>query len=503
MKLDSISALSEIALYYGTLDDVFRLMKKLNINTNQMWETTWVQLSKKINRKKISFKWRSRKEFVEIPLKCPLLLTLFKTSVINIQEEEELNWLIELYENIENPKMLSMWLGLSLRTCLDTCMTLQNYQEYIKETDLDNLDLYNKVVDIAIKRGIDLKDIYSFVYLNDLPRLKDAQYIKFIVIIWNQESDVGLIIKNWTDFYESKEVDFGTVWLIWDGMWIKNFIKIFSTLCNKRFETGVITIKDWKQLALFLDEIKSLQVNNSYFKMGDDNEFVIWKLIREASTTNLKKWYYQSIKWRDYAVEITKAIIKHSNENITNISHNFVIRQDQIQYFWLNFMPIYIDDNVSIKLSNAISFNENIIEFYPSIIKNSVLRINVTEKWAYILYWKIPFTSDVILKAKYLNKESGIQLKVDNISLNEEDIESIQKLLMNLNNVTAVSFIIDKPSSAFTFLNFCIELPFLISIHLKIKRKPNIIEFFEVGDSVVTLIGMKKKVKVIWLNYIY
>ena len=480
MKLDSISALSEIAPYYGKLDDVFRLMKKLNINTNQMWETTWVQLSKKINRNLISFKWRSRKEFVEIPLERPLLFTLFKTSVINIQKEEEFNWLIELYENIENPKMLSMPLGLSLRTCLDTNMTLQNYQEYFKETDLDNLDLYNKVVEIAIKRGIDLNDIYSFVYLNDLSRLKDVQYIRIIVIIWNQESDADLIIKNWTDFYESKEVDFKRVWLIWDGMWIKDFIKIFSILCNKKFETGVITKRDWKQLALFLDEINSLQVNNSYFKMGDDNEFVIWELFRETSQTNLKKWYYKSNARIDYAVEITDAVIKYSKENITIISNNLAIKQDKIQFLWFNFKPIYIDDNLSIKRSNAISFSKNMVKFSPSL--------------------------DDILKVKYLNKESGIQLNVENVSLNKEDIQSVLKLLKNLsnpNNVTAVSFIIDKPSSALTFLNFCIKLPFLNSIHLKIKKKANIKEFFEVGDSVNTHIGMKKKVKVTWLKHNY
>ena len=399
--------------------------------------------------------------------------------------------------------MLSMWLGLSLRTCLDTCMTLEDYREYIKETDLDNLDMYNKVVDIAIKRGINLNNINSFVYLNDLPRLKDAQYIKNIVIIWNEESDASLIIKNWTDFYESKEVDFKEVWLIWDGMWIKDFIKIFSILCNTRFETGVVTKRDWKQLALFLDEINSLQVNNSYFKMGDYEELVIWELFREASQTNLKKWYYKSNTRIDYAVEITGAVIKHSNEDIADISHNFAIKQDEIQYLRINFKPIYIDDSIRIKLSNAINFNENMIEFSPCIIKNSELRINLFEKWDYILDWEIRFSSVPIFRVNYLNKKSGIQLEIKNVSLNNEDIESIQKLLKNFNNVTAVSFIIDEPSSALTFLNFCTELPFLNSIHLKIKEKPSIIEFFKVGDSVNILISKKKKVKVIWLNYIY
>ena len=204
----------------------------------------------------------------------------------------------------------------------------------------------------------------------------------------------------------------------------------------------------------------------------------MWYRKRIASTTNLKKWYYQSNESTDYDFEITEAVIEHSNENITNILHNFTIKQDQIQYLRFSFKSIYIDDNARIKLSNVISFNENMIEFSQCILKDSELRINMTEKWAYIFYWKIPFTSNIILEVKYLNKESGIHLKVENVSLNRKDIESIQKLLKNLSHVTAVSFIINEPYLALTFLNFCIELPFLNSIQLKIKMKPSLIEFF-------------------------
>ena len=499
MKLDSISALSEIAPYYGKLDDVFRLMKKLNIKTNRMWETTWVQLSKEINRKKISFDWRSRKEFVGIPLKCPLLLTLFETSVINIQEEE-FNWLIELYENIENPKMLSMELGLSLRTRLDAYMTLKDYQEYIEDTDFDNLDLYNKVVEIAIERGIYLNDINSFVYFDDLPRLKDVKYIKFIVIIWNQESDVDLIIKNWINFYESKEVDFKEVWLIWDGMWIKDFIKIFSILCNKKFETGVVTKRDWKQLALFLDEINSLQINNSYFKMGDDEEFVIWDRKRETSQTSLKKWYYKSNAKIDYAFKITDVVINHSNESITKDSRNFIIKNDNVECLFIHFKPININDEIFINFSNSISFNDNMIQFSSSIIKYSELRVNKDDNWINLLDWKIQIESSAIFRVSYWHNESGIQLDVQNVSLKIKEIDPIIKNIKSIGYVAKVSLTIEDPSAALTFLNFCIELLFLNSIVLQIKKKPCILEKFEIGDIANELKNLKKRVKIIWHN---
>ena len=135
------------------------------------------------------------------------------------------------------------------------------------------------------------------------------------------------------------------------------------------------------------------------------------------------KWYCQPNESIDYTVEITEAVTEHSNENITKNLHNFTIKQDHIQYFWFNFKPIYIDDSLKTKLSNVISFNENMIEFSPCILKDSEFRKNMKENWAYILYWKTSFASDIILKAKYLNKGSEIQLKVQNVSLNEKDIE--------------------------------------------------------------------------------
>ena len=428
-------------------------------------------------------------------MKRPLLLTLFETSVINIQKEEKFNWLIELYENIENPKMLSMPLGLSLRTRLDTYMTLGDYRKYIKDTDLDNLDLYNKVVDIAIERGINLKYINSFVFFNDLPRLKDVQYIKIIVIIWNQESDVDLIIKNWTDFYESKEVDFKAVRIIWDGMSIKDFIKIFSILCNKRFETRVITKWDWKQLALFLDEINPLQVNNSDFKMGDDREFVIWHWKRKTNTTKLKKWYYKSNAKIDYAVEITDAVINYSNESIAKDSRKFIIKNDNVEYLFIHFKPININDEIFINFSNSISFNDNMIQFSSSIIKYSELRVNPDDNWINLLDVKIQIESSAIFKVRYWQNESGIQLDVQNVSLKINEIDSIINNIKSIGYVTKVSLTIEEPSSALTFLNCCKELPFLNSIVLQIKKKPCILERFEIGDIANELRNLKKRVK--------
>ena len=429
-------------------------------------------------------------------MKYPLLLTLFETPIVEIQEEEEFNWLAELYENIENPKMLSMRLALSLRTCLDTNMTLQNYREYINETGLDNLDLYNKVVEIAIKRGINLNDIYSFVYLDDLPIFKDVQYIKYIVIIWDQESDVDLIIKNWTDFYESKEIYFERVWLIWDGMSIKDFIKIFSILCNKEFKTRVTTKKDWKQLALFLDEINSLQVNNSDFKMGDDEEYVIWHWKRKTNTTKLKKGYYKSNAKIDYAVEITDAVIKYSNESIAKDSRKFIIKNDNVEYLFIHFKPININDEILINFSNSISFNDNMIQFSSSFIKYSELRVNPDDNWINLLDGKIQIEYSAIFRVSYWQNESGIQLDVQNILLKTKDIDSIIKNIKSNGYVTKVSLTIEDPSAALTFLNCCKELLFLNSIVLQIKKKPCILERFEIGDIANELRNLKKRVKI-------
>ena len=204
MKLDSIAAIAEIAPFYGYLDEVYRFIRRLNRRTNQMWGTIWSMLSKKIIRRKVYIECDSEKSIVEIPCKYPLILILFGTSVINIGKACEYEWLISLFERFENNKMIRITMGLTLSKNKDTKMRLNNYREYMKDTDLSFLDLYNQLIQIAISKDVNLTNIYSYAFINNISLLEDVQYIGYIVFPWNEEADEDKMIEIWNQFKEKR-----------------------------------------------------------------------------------------------------------------------------------------------------------------------------------------------------------------------------------------------------------------------------------------------------------
>ena len=82
MKLDSISSISEIAKYYGYLDEVFRLLNRLNTKTRDIWRDTQVEMARYIQRKWSEVDLNDRKVFVEIPIENRFVFSLFNQKVV-------------------------------------------------------------------------------------------------------------------------------------------------------------------------------------------------------------------------------------------------------------------------------------------------------------------------------------------------------------------------------------------------------------------------------------
>ena len=77
MILDSISAISEIAPYYGNLDDVYRLMRRGNRKMHKVWNDIGVKLSERIYRKIVFIDFKSIVGIVDASREWPFILVLF------------------------------------------------------------------------------------------------------------------------------------------------------------------------------------------------------------------------------------------------------------------------------------------------------------------------------------------------------------------------------------------------------------------------------------------
>ena len=264
MKLDSISTIVEIAPYYGVLDDVYRLMRRGNRKMNQMWDSISVKLSERTWRKLIDTNLKNEGEILDVLLKYPLTLTLFTSDSIDILNKDQHGWIIELFEKFKSPEMIDISFGFARNKYIDTWITLSDYRESMKHPEFTYIDLYNKIVDIAIERKIKLEWIVAFALVHEILELKDVKYIKSILFPWNNENEADEMIKIWREFTESKKFEYSNVTLIWDGMDVKSFIKIYNILTSQNVNIRIISRKSIANLVKFMSEIVCNQKRESY-----------------------------------------------------------------------------------------------------------------------------------------------------------------------------------------------------------------------------------------------
>ena len=215
MKFDSIAAISEITKFYGKLDDVFRLLNWLNTTTRRIWTETRIKLSEDVNRKSIKIDWNDREMFYDILTENKYVLSLFQPHSIEVSSKECLKMLQELVEKIDDPQMMNMTVGLNISEERNTYLKLSNYAKYMEYTSFSYLEQYNKIIETAINRQINLDWFICFVFIQEIPALNEIKFIKSILFPWNKNFDAEPMIRIWNDFWEKKMFDFKVVVLIW------------------------------------------------------------------------------------------------------------------------------------------------------------------------------------------------------------------------------------------------------------------------------------------------
>ena len=106
MKLDSIGSIVEITPYFGYLDDVYKLMRRLNRQSNEDLNKIWLVLSKSINRKIFNLQEYWGNDYASLLVKVPIIHTLFRLSTVIVKTEYEYGQLAWMLEKIKNPRMI-------------------------------------------------------------------------------------------------------------------------------------------------------------------------------------------------------------------------------------------------------------------------------------------------------------------------------------------------------------------------------------------------------------
>ena len=217
MEFDTLSMIKEILPYYGWLDDSCRLLKMVNKKANEIWSNSYYRMSKRFKRKNVMINAENKNQLVEYSLSNQMILTLFKSEILEIDMKEKYEWFIELLEGVEDPKMLQLSVGLSISNSRKTDITMFSYQECIKDKDFWYLELYNTVIETIERKSISIGIVNSFVYIDDISQVGGIKYIKSIVVQCLKEGEFTceVIIKQLIELTKSKEIKFKDIKLVW------------------------------------------------------------------------------------------------------------------------------------------------------------------------------------------------------------------------------------------------------------------------------------------------
>ena len=345
MKFDSIAAISEIAKFYGKLDDVFRLLNKLSTTTRRIWTETWVKLSKDVSRKSIKSDWYDREMLCDILTENKYVLSLFQPYSIEASSKEYLKMLQELVEKVDKPQMMKISMGLNISNERDIYLKLSNYTKYLEYTSFSNLEQYNKIIETAISRQIKLYLFHFFVFIHEIPALNETKFIRSIVFPWNKNFDAESMISIWNEFWETEKFDFIVVVLIWDGMELDEFMKVFFAVSETKAKLKIHTSKNNGEFNKLLDKLWLNQLSTIEMKLWDDNELILWILNGQSNKIDLRTWYYQSSWSPQNIFKLSNWCIKYQDGFQKSAANKFSIQFDKVQSLSFKCLPVALTNH--------------------------------------------------------------------------------------------------------------------------------------------------------------
>ena len=475
MKLDSISAISEIAKYYGTLDDVFRLLNSLNTKTRKIWTDTSVKLSADIQRKIIQIDLEDRKAFVEIPIENRFVLSLFGTKDVLLSTESNLHMLLELFDSIDSPQMIKMIVGLSLSDKRNTLLTLLNYTEYMKYTDFSYFDLYNLIVETAMRRKIPLNILKCFVFIQEIPDLKDTKFIHTIMFPWNMNNDPKKMIFIWSEFCDSMQFDYNEIILIWDDMRFDEFMKIFLAVSKTKVMLRIHSNK--KNVAYYYQLLENIPLNklsSISIKLWEIDEYILWATYKKINEIKLRKWFYKAFSQQNKAIKLSNWFITYRDGLTRNWKAKQSINLGKVKSIGFDCVPVVLADQDLKKRSDKIFFDQNRIQFDIGLIKNASYRKEYNSL-LYFLDKSIRVTNNFHLQVKYFKKDYFYNLEITNMALEKDDVSNLINILTNFENIKILSLLLNEPSSAIDILSLCKKSNSIKSITLEVIKNFSLI----------------------------
>ena len=496
MKLDSISAISEVAKFYGTLDQVFRLLNRLNSTTRKIWNSVWAKLAEDIKRKRIKIDWENREMFVEVPIENKFVLSLFQPVDFDVETKASLKMLLELFENVENPQMLKMHMGISLSEERNTNLTLSNYAKFMKYTDFDYLKLYNKIIETAIRRQIHFEMMICFVFIHEIPSLKNIKFIRAIVFPWSKNSNPLSMINIWKEFWDTKTIQFEEVVLIWDNMRTDQFIQIVNTISESRIKFRIHANIEKVEVYKLFDQYSLNKNSDISMSLWDREEYIFWEDLRQTNRICLRKWFYQSSLLLKVKNKISSLYIKYQDDLSYNGATQLSISWDKILSIRFDYYSDAQSDQEFENWIHQINFDQKRIQFNKWIVEAANFKFNWNDHLKKENDKCLEIENNFKIRIKNYPRDHFINVEITNKELNKDDVQNLIHNVFNIVSIRNLFLIISDPSCVIDILTWWKQATSIKSVTLKITKSFELVQNHKIKILTNQLKWQGKKVSI-------
>ena len=499
MKFDSISVIAETMPFYGHLDDVYRLLRRVNWRTRIIWDTIHAEMSKNVERRDAFVSTARKEDLVDRLLNNKLITTLFTSKSIEIDSLVKYQWFIELIEEIEEPQMLDLSVEFSLTENAETSTALFDYNNYMKDRNLRLLEIYNKAIEAIIKKNISLKIVKSFVFLNELPLVESAEYIDAIIIYCSGNTNIDMLIETFKELMKSTKIRFNKVKLVRRTMETKFLTKIVNFLTNQNVNVQIISISSIPDLPALVKNDSNNNCHLLSFKFTYNYEYVLWDRKRQGIRMLLSKQYILPYLDSDYGLEISKwraDIVKYIKDKPTK--KLIVLYND---WLWLDFdFNAIRTSKHNIKINQIIEFRTSRFIFFPKQLSVGYYRKTIYNEHIFSHHGDLLISQELTAKLVYSKVNKFIQLSILGSILNHSDVETLSEFMISIKYIRSITLSIYDQNSVMFILGLFDYILTLKSVCITLHSTIDEEFLFQVLDFILINKENKKIVKLYYYD---
>ena len=295
MKIASLSTVAEVMPFYGTWDQVYKFMGRWWIKTREIFNSCRVRFGKITKRKQIPLDLDLFLEYIEFyDDDIKTILSIFEVSWVKIKEKSDYEALIEKLNKFKDIGII--WINkmeMHLSSKDNFSISYENVWTKIEYDEDDrNIDeTYNNAIEKIKALELNVKSIWSFLYLEEVKNRKVKTWDRVIAFI-SEEMDV----KSFTEHINQirkKSISINKIWLILRfDEWINTENKYFSHL--KSFIN-----MPWKSVEVFVNS--QLKLNIIAWDFFETNTYERkWRVIHLKPSDNIFEYekYFKKDLWR-------------------------------------------------------------------------------------------------------------------------------------------------------------------------------------------------------------